>query len=187
MFAAAHSAAMMTRRDTSAVHRVGPIAVLACVTLFVAPPAGAGVVIYGYPLATRCPAAGVAETVDRWGMYSCNCTSYVAWALAANGQRTDWFIRGSMNAWNWPNVARRAHIRVGRIPRVGAVAVWPKLVPPFGHLAYVTGLEPGGRFDVAEYNFAADTPPAAFAFDTRTGVAPGGAVFIYVPRLTLKF
>jgi hypothetical protein len=51
----------------------------------------------------------------------------------------------------------------------------------------VTGLEPGGRFDVAEYNFAADTAPAAFAFDTRTGIAPNGAVFIYVPRRTLKF
>jgi surface antigen len=155
--------------------------------LAVARPAGArAVVVYGYPLATRCPAAGIAKNLDGWGMFACNCTSYAAWALAANGQRTDWFVLGSMDAWNWPNVARRSHIGVGAVPRVGAVAVWPKLVPPFGHLAYVTGLEPGGRFDVAEYNFAADTP-ARFAFDTRLDVSRSGAIFIYVPRRTRTF
>jgi surface antigen len=170
------------------VRRTGLIALLVCTALcFATPAAASSVVVYGYPLATRCPAAGVAETVDRWGMYSCNCTSYVAWALAANGQRTDWFVLGSMNAWNWPNVARRAHLRVGSTPRVGAVAVWPKLVPPFGHLAYVTGLERGGRFDVAEYNFAADTPAAEFAFDTRTSIAASGAIFIYVPPRKRRF
>jgi surface antigen len=170
------------------VRRPGLIALLCAAGLALAGPAGGApsVVVYGYPLATRCPAAGIAKTVDRWGMFACNCTSYAAWALAANGQRTDWFVRGSMDAWNWPNVARRAQIRVGAVPRVGAVAVWPKLVPPFGHLAYVTALEPGGRFDVAEYNFDADTP-AEFAFDTRLDLDPRGAIFIYVPRRTQRF
>jgi surface antigen len=158
------------------------IALLACTVSLCASSANAGTVVYGYPLATRCPDAGVAKAVDRYGMFACNCTSYVAWALAANGQRIDWFVRGSMDAWNWPNVARRAHIRVGRAARVGAVVVWPKLAPPFGHLAYVTRVESGGRFDVAEYNFDSDNPAAAFSFDTRTGLAPGGATFIYVPR-----
>ena len=158
------------------------MALLVCAAAAWAGAAGAGTVVYGYPLATRCPDAGIAKTVDRYGMFACNCTSYVAWALAANGQRTDWFVRGSMDAWNWPNVARRAHIRVGREARVGAVVVWPKLAPPFGHLAYVTRVESGGRFDVAEYNFEPDNPAAAFAFDTRTGLAPAGATFIYVPR-----
>ncbi len=166
------------------MYRIALVAVLLGLCAAVARPAGARtVVIYGYPLATRCPAAGIAEAVDRWGMFACNCTSYVAWALAANGQRTDWFVRGAMDAWNWPNVARRAHIGVGRAPRVGAVAVWPKLVPPFGHLAYVMGVERGGTIDVAEYNFDADTPEE-FAFDTRTDVAPAGAVFVYVPLRT---
>src|SRR6266481_5858393 len=126
------------------MHRIALVAVLLGLCAAVARPAGARtVVIYGYPLATRCPAAGIAEAVDRWGMFAWNCT----------------------------NVARRAHIAVGRAPRVGAVAVWPKLVPPFGHLAYVMGVERGGTIDVAEYNFDADTPEE-FAFDTRTDVAP---------------
>jgi hypothetical protein len=54
----------------------------------------------GYRYAPRCPAAGAANLVDRWRMDMCNCTSYVAWALEANGQRTDWFIPGAMDAWN---------------------------------------------------------------------------------------
>ena len=157
-------------------------ALIAVSALAFVPAARAGsVVVYGYPLATRCPAEGVVKSIDGFGMFACNCTSYVAWALAANGQRTDWFVLGSMDAWNWPNVARRAHIAVGTVPRVGAVAVWPNLAPPFGHVAYVTGLEADGGFDVAEYNLHERTP-AGFAFDTRVHVAPRGAVFIYVPR-----
>lgn len=148
--------------------------------LVTAPAAAAGVVELGYPYADRCPAAGVAKRVDRWLMYACNCTSYVAWALQANGQSTNWFIAGSMDARNWPHVARLRGLRVGRLPRVGAVAVWPRL-SRFGHVAYVTRVRAGGRFDVAEYNLP---PPAGarFEFDTRADVAPTGAVFIYVPR-----
>lgn len=162
--------------------RIGVVSLLCCASLVFAGSAAAQVVVYGYPLATRCPFAGIAKSVDGYGMYACNCTSYAAWALTANRQRTDWFVPGSMDAWNWPNVARRAHIPVGRRPRVGAIAVWPGLARPFGHVAYVTALASGGRFDVAEYNFDADIPAAEFAFDTRTGVSPAGAHFIYVPR-----
>ena len=73
-------------------------------------------IIYGYPYTTRCPAAGVADVVDRNLMYACNCTSYVAWALVRNRQRIDWFAPGSMNAWNWPNVARAAGLTVNSVP-----------------------------------------------------------------------
>src|ERR1700737_5477654 len=90
-------------------------------------------VIYGYAYVNRCPRAGREEAVDRWGMYMCNCTSYVAWALQVNHQRVDWFIRGSMDAWNWPNVARAARFVIDRTPAAGAVAVWPQLAQPFGH------------------------------------------------------
>ena len=114
-------------------------------------------------------------------MYTCNCTSYVAWALTANGQRTDWFIPGSMDARNWPHVARLREIPVGKVPRVGAVAVWPQL-SEFGHVAYVTRLEPGGGFDVGEYNLPTVGTEDSFAFDVRHNVQRGGAVFIYVPR-----
>ncbi len=114
-------------------------------------------------------------------MYACNCTSYAAWALTANGQRTDWFIAGSMDARNWPHVARLRGIPVGKTPRVGAVVVWPWL-SEFGHVAYVTRLEPDGGFDVAEYNLPSIGLEDSFAFDVRRDVQPAGAVFLYVPK-----
>jgi surface antigen len=139
-------------------------------------------IAWGYPYASRCPGAGLAEVVDRWGMYACNCTSYAAWALVANGQRVDWFVPGSMDAWNWPHVARLAGIPVDRRPEVGAVAVWPQVARPFGHVAYVTGVGPGRRIDVAEYNYPGGTGAGTFGFDTRSSVPAGAALFIHVPR-----
>ena len=132
----------------------------------------------GYPYVRACPGAGERDDVDRWRMNTCNCTSYVAWALAANGYRTDWFIAGAMDAWNWPHVARLAHLIVGMKPRVGSVAVWPHW-GRFGHLAFVTAVNPDGTVDVVEYNL----PGArAFSFDRRQGVPARGVSFIYVPR-----
>jgi surface antigen len=157
---------------------------LAVVTLAVAAGragASGSPIIVGYPYTSRCPGAGIADVVDRWHMYACNCTSYVAWALTANGQRTDWFVPGSMDAWNWPNVARLAHLRVDGRPAVGSVAVWPKLAKPFGHVAYVTGVH-GRTIDVAEYNLPAFGRQSTFVFDTRDGISTAGAVFIHVPR-----
>jgi surface antigen len=137
-------------------------------------------VVFGYPYTARCPAAGRNEVVDRWGMYACNCTSYVAWALHANHQRTDWFIRGSMDAWNWPNVARMRGLTVVSRPRPRFVAVWPKLGGHFGHVAYVTRVHGDGTFDVAEYNLPGDRR-THFRFDERRDVSTHGATFIAVP------
>jgi surface antigen len=133
--------------------------------------------VLGYPYARECPEAGYEDRSDRWHMNTCNCTSYAAWALAANGQRVDWFRLGEMDAHNWPTVARMSGVPVGRSPRVGAVAVWPRLSPPFGHLGYVTAVRADGTFDVAEYNLR-----RRFAFDARSHVASSGVTFIYVPR-----
>ncbi len=138
-------------------------------------------VVDGYPYATRCPAAGFANTVDRWGMYACNCTSYVAWALVANHQRIDWFVPGAMNAWNWPNVARRASLRVDDVPAPGAIVVWPSLARPFGHVAYVIRVERSRTIDVAEYNYTGSTDTNTYVFDIRRFVRPVGATFIHVP------
>jgi len=137
--------------------------------------------VYGYPYAAACPGAGIADRVDRFGMYECNCTSYVAWALHANGRRTDWFVPGAMDAWNWPHVARLAHLRVDTSPTVGSVAVWPKLAPPFGHVAYVVRVRARGSVDVAEYNYPAPDGESTYAFGLRTSVPTRGAVFIHVP------
>ncbi len=140
-------------------------------------------VIYGYPYASRCPGAGFGDVVDRWGMYACNCTSYVAWALVANRQRIDWFVPGAMNAWNWPHVARLSGLVVNVRPSVGAVAVWPRLARPFGHVAYVTGVHATGTIDVAEYNQPIFGSADTFVFDTRSSVPRAAALFIHVPQL----
>ncbi len=132
----------------------------------------------GYPYARQCPRAGVRDAVDRWKMNTCNCTSYVAWALAANGYRIGWFVPGAMDAWNWPNVAARHGIVVGRRPRVGAVAVWVEW-GRFGHLAFVTAVHANGTFDVVEYNRPGGV---RFGFDRRAGGASDDVVFLYVPR-----
>ncbi len=147
----------------------------------VSTPARVNVVLHGYPYAAQCPRAGYEDKVDRWKMNTCNCTSYVAWALHANGQRTNWFIPGAMNAWNWPHVARLRHIPVGAKPRVGSVAVWPHVAPPFGHVAYVSRVDDDGGIDVAEYNLPEEDGGTQFGFDIRHDVKPAGAVFIYVP------
>jgi surface antigen len=86
-----------------------------------------------------------------------------------------------MNAWNWPHVARLSHLPVGTRPRARAVAVWPKLSPPFGHIAYVTGVERDGGIDVTEYNSPGTDVFDPFVFAIRRDVRPNGAVFIYVP------
>ena len=138
-------------------------------------------VVHGYPYAARCPAAGFANTVDRWGMYACNCTSYVAWALVANHRRIDWFVPGAMNAWNWPNVARRASLRVDDVPATGAVVVWPSLARPFGHVAYVIRVDSSRTIDVAEYNYPGADDTNTYVFDIRRSVSPVGAIFIHVP------
>jgi surface antigen len=139
-------------------------------------------VVFGYPYAARCPAAGFANTVvDRWGMYACNCTSYVAWALVANHQRVDWFVPGAMNAWNWPNVARRALLRVDRVAAPGTVVVWPSLARPFGHVAYVIRVHRSRTIDVAEYNYPGADDTNTYVFDIRRFVSPVGGMFIHVP------
>jgi len=156
------------------------IAALALALVFAAAAHSArGLVTHGYPLAYECPRAGERDVVDRWLMNACNCTSYVAWALQANDYRIDWFVPGSMDAWNWPNVARLNGIPVGRRARVGSVAVWPGLDRPFGHVAFVTAVRGDGTFDVAEYNLPGRRP---FSFDIRRSVHSQGATFLYVPR-----
>jgi surface antigen len=166
--------------NTAKVRRACLASLIVAAALVGAQSSSAGVIAYGYPYASRCPGAGIAERVDRWNMYVCNCTSYVAWALSVNGQRTDWFIAGAMDARNWPHVARLRGIPVGYRPRAGAVAVWPRS-SSLGHVAYVTRVRQDGRFDVAEYNLPAAVGQS-FAFDVRFDVSPARVIFIYVPR-----
>lgn len=154
-----------------------PVVLLACALGVGAAHGGTKPSILGYPYGPQCPGGGYDNTYDRWTMSTCNCTSYVAWALQANGRRVDWFEVGQMDAHNWPRVARDAGIPTGSAARVDAVAVWPKVTPPFGHVAFVTAVHPDGTFDVAEYNLE-----RRYLFDARYRVSPAGVTFVYVPR-----
>jgi surface antigen len=153
------------------------LALLAATAVLAAPVHGT-LIIGGYAYAAECPQAGAADQPDAWGMDVCNCTSYVAWALARNGFRTDWFVAGEMDARRWGTVARAAGIPVGFRPRRGAVAVWPWW-KRFGHVALVTRVHPDGTFDVAEYNLPGGV---RYGFDKRTRVSRRGVTFLYVPR-----
>jgi peptidoglycan DL-endopeptidase CwlO len=166
------------------VTRSSPLIAAALLVLALAPAAArspGGPVTSGYPYARDCPAGGDRDDVDRWNMYACNCTSYVAWALQRNGYRVDWFVAGSMDARNWPNVARWKRITTGGRPRLGAVAVWPN-VTRFGHVAFVTAVHADGTFDVAEYNLPPSLGGVRFGFDRRSDVSPRGVTFVYVPK-----
>lgn len=137
----------------------------------------------GYPYASSCPSAGYADKVDRWSMYECNCTSYAAWALAANHQRVDWFVPGRMDAGNWPSVARSHGLETGSEPRAMALAVWPYLARPYGHIAYVTAVNSDGTFDVGEYNLPSPNGRNTYVFDRRRHLRATRVVFVYVPRV----
>jgi surface antigen len=162
------------------MRRAGPLLTLLAVAVALPTAAAARgrLIIGGYPYAGACPQAGHRDEPDPWDMNVCNCTSYVAWALARNGYRTDWFVPGKMDARRWGIVARAAGIPTGFVPRRGAVAVWPWW-KRYGHVALVTRVRPDGRFDVAEYNTPGGVP---FGFDKRRNVSRGGVTFVYVPR-----
>ena len=138
----------------------------------------------GYPYASSCPQAGDRDDVDRWKMNTCNCTSYAAWVLWRNGYRVDWFVAGSMDAWNWPNVARRHGIPSGSAPRVGSVAVWPKW-GKFGHIGVVTAVHGNGTFDVAEYNLPGSRPEVRVR-PTHGGLAARRHVRLRAAPLVIK-
>lgn len=108
-----------------------------------------------YPYADAAPYHGDYEwgtpAVDPWGFYKRNCTSYVAWRLRQNGvDFTNTMAGGRFgNAHNWDNNARSLGYQVDSVPEVGSVAVWEGT---WGHVAYVTGVNPDGTVNVAEYN-----------------------------------
>ena len=81
------------------------------------------------------------ECFDQWGYQYRNCTSYVAWRLAAAG-RTGFAYHG--NAKNWASYGTRVST-----PAPGDVAVFPS--GTFGHVAYVESVD-GGTVTISDFN-----------------------------------
>ncbi|SCG34869.1 CHAP domain-containing protein [Micromonospora coxensis] len=138
-----------------------------------------------HPVEGECPATGRRPTgddypyrgnpniVDRWAMYSGQCTSFVAWRMEQlqgyfhnNGWRNG--IAGHWgNAHEWNDNAVRLGYRVDRTPRVGAIAQFEPYAggaSSLGHVAYIAGVSADGTtVTLQEYNWA--TP---LGWGTRT-------------------
>ena len=99
-----------------------------------------------------CPSAKInnRQYADAWGMYVCECVSYVAWRVDnAYGNMPYWGGRGNAN--QWLSNARNAGIPTGSTPKVGAVGVTSS--GPFGHVVWVEAVS-GNRVYVSQYNYA---------------------------------
>jgi surface antigen len=104
----------------------------------------------GYPYSSKCPGAKLngQQYADKWGMYICECVSYVAWKVhEAYGNMPYWGGKGNAN--QWLANARNAGIPTGTTPKVGAVGVTNG--GPWGHVVWVQAVS-GNRVYVSQYN-----------------------------------
>jgi len=103
------------------------------------------------------------DTVDPWGFYSRECTSYVAWRMnrdsgttAAPYAFTDTMDGGFWgNASNWDANAAALGFVVNTTPSVGAIAQWHAnegSAGSLGHVAYVESVNPDNSVNVSNYN-----------------------------------
>ena len=110
---------------------------------------------------------GAIDQADPWGALTRECTSFVAFRLAQNGNtvRMNWG-----NAGQWDDTARARGYRVDATPAVGAVAQWDPYeggAGRYGHVAYVSEVRGDGSVVVEEYNFT-----SAYNYGTRATRAP---------------
>ena len=111
------------------------------------PPSGSN---GGYP--AQWANAPINASVDNWGMYTRQCTSYVAWKLGA--KMPAWGKTDYADAKNWPNLAIKYDVSNGSTPRVGAAAV--SISGPYGHVMYVEAVNGDGSITVSDYNLRVD-------------------------------
>ncbi|HFU4463290.1 TPA: SH3 domain-containing protein [Streptococcus suis] len=83
--------------------------------------------------------------VDPWGLYTRQCTSFVAYRLSSVNGFT--LPRAYGNADVWGTRAQREGYRVDMNPTLGSVAWWNTM-----HVAWVTAVD-GDRVEIEEYNF----------------------------------
>ena len=71
--------------------------------------------------------------------------------------------------------------RVGNVPEVGAVAVWPYDGGGYGHVAYVTAVESMTRIQVKESNYAGKQYISNFRgwFNPLSAVSGGSVLYVY--------
>ena len=88
------------------------------------------------------------QTIDKWRMYSRQCTSFAAFRLSSvNGFE----LPGAYgNAGEWGYRARREGYRVDNTPAIGSIA-W-STAGGYGHVAWVSNVM-GDNIEIEEYNY----------------------------------
>ena len=88
------------------------------------------------------------QEIDKWRMYSRQCTSFAAFRLSSvNGFE----IPGAYgNANEWGHRARREGYRVDSVPTIGSIA-W-STAGGYGHVAWVSNVM-GDNIEIEEYNY----------------------------------
>lgn len=90
---------------------------------------------------------------DPWGMGFRNCTSWVAYKLAADGKAGFKYL-GNANQWPSGAAARGYKVDYGKGAQVGDAAV--SMSGYYGHIMYVEAVMGDGRVVVSDYNRMGD-------------------------------
>lgn len=116
------------------------------------PTSGSG----GYPYANVGYPCWSGSCVDPWRLYYRECTSYVAWKLAATGRGVRSF-NGAGHAYQWPGTTSSyTSQRYGSNPQAGDAAVLPAYTGGAawtGHVMYVEEVYGDGSIRISEYNW----------------------------------
>ncbi|ORX69721.1 CHAP-domain-containing protein [Linderina pennispora] len=104
------------------------------------------------PITDDYPYKGQCDSVDPWGYYICQCTSFVAFRVNKRlGVKFHNYYKGPNwgNANTWDEAARKTGVAMNSTPNPGAVAQTNAGV--YGHVAWVAKVS-GNSVVVEEYN-----------------------------------
>ncbi len=88
------------------------------------------------------------QEIDKWRMYSRQCTSFAAFRLSSINSFE--IPRAYGNANEWGHRARREGYRVDNTPAIGSIA-W-STAGTYGHVAWVSNVM-GDQIEIEEYNY----------------------------------
>ncbi|KAJ1951626.1 hypothetical protein FBU59_000031 [Linderina macrospora] len=104
------------------------------------------------PITDDYPYKGKCDSVDPWGYYICQCTSFVAFRINKRlGVKFNNYYKGPNwgNAKTWDEAAHKTKVSINDTPKPGAVA--QTNAGTYGHVAWVAKVT-GNSVVVEEYN-----------------------------------
>jgi surface antigen len=106
-----------------------------------------------YDYDSSCPKSP--NKADKWGFFTCNCTSYAADKMNEHGVKmTNTYKQPKGYKWsdagNWIDAANRAGISYNSSPKHRDIAWFS-----YKHVAYVESVDAKGNITVSEYNYKA--------------------------------